>query len=169
VTAREIPVSRWTLRVSIQRETEKMAIVCEAFKDHVRHLVEHRLFILNNCQECRADGERQFTRSKPFTHHNPHMSKYLEYVRPRLEALRNGEDSVDARIWLRNFRVALNRRISSHIPGRSGRKFCESYLERLKQWENRRPEYYQLGRGNKHVVDAEYLRRFAARGASCLT
>lgn len=83
-----------------------------------------------------------------------HVSEYLAYVRPRIAA-QGVDDSMDARIWYRGFRLALQRRISLRAPI-PGRKRCDGYLERLKQ--------FRPGRG----TDAAYLRRFAQRGASCL-
>ena len=77
----------------------------------------------------------------------------ISWVRPRLAAIRNGESSVNARIWQLDFLKALNRRISSHAAG-TGRKWCDSYLQRMGQFGNR--------------ADAGYLRQFAQRGASCL-
>jgi hypothetical protein len=134
-----------------------VAIVSEAFKDHVRHLVEHRRYSLNTCPECNADRERRFVDRQPFAY--KHVHEYLEYVRPRLVAIRQGEDSVDARRWLRDFHKAMHRRISSHAAG-IGRKWSDGYLERLGQFC---PQPQRSTR-----ADAAYLRRFAQRGASCL-
>jgi len=115
-------------------------------KQHIRHNVSDM-----RCSECRADSERRFAGNHPF--HYAYVHQYLEWVRPRLEAIRNGENSVDAQIWHRNFMRALHTRISSHMAN-SGRKHSDGYLERF-QW-----------RGSK--VDAGYLRKFSRRGASCL-
>jgi hypothetical protein len=118
---------------------------------------EHRKHIAENisharCSECRADTERRFVGGWPFRYGFVH--EYLTWVRPRLEAIRNGEQSTNARIWHRDFIKALNTRISSHLPA-NGRKHSHSYLERFRQW-----------RGMS--VDAGYLRQFASRGASAL-
>lgn len=118
-------------------------------KQHIRHSISQ-----NNCSECRADTERRFARNTPF--HYAHVRNYLSYVRPRIDAIRNGESSVDARIWQRDFLKAMNRRITSHAA-RTGRKHSDSYLERLRQ------SRYAGSRAG-----AGYLRQFASRGASCL-
>ncbi len=116
---------------------------------HKRHLAENVSH--SDCCECRADTERRFARNTPFKY--AHVHEYLSYVRPRIEAIRQGESSVNARMWLCDFRKALNRRISSHACG-TGRKWCDSYLERAGQFPR--------------STDAAYLRTFASRGASCL-
>jgi hypothetical protein len=116
-------------------------------KQHIADFVSH-----SNCSECRADIERRFVHNAPFKY--AHVREYLGHVKPRLEALRNGEDSANARIWKRDFILALNRRITSHIV-REGRKHSDGYLERFRQWRGM-------------AIDAAYLRQFAARGASAL-
>ena len=60
-------------------------------KQHIRHNVSDM-----RCSECRADSERRFAGNHPF--HYAYVHQYLEWVRPRLEAIRNGENSVDAQI-----------------------------------------------------------------------
>ena len=116
---------------------------------HTQHVRDRMAW--NDCPLCNADRERRFARNVPF--HYAHVHEYLEWVRPRLQAIRAGKSSVDARVWLRDFRKAMNRRITSHATGQ-GRKWNDSYLERLGQFG--------------HCTDVKYLRRFAQRGASCL-
>lgn len=113
---------------------------------HIADFVSH-----SNCSECRADTERRFADNRPFKY--DHVTQYLSWVRPRLEAIRNGEASVNARIWQRDFMRAMHRRISSHLIG-NGRKHSDSYLARMGQF--------------RQSTDADYLREFAQRGASCL-
>lgn len=113
---------------------------------HISSRVSH-----NDCDECRADTERRFVSLRPWRYQ--HTGEYLAYVRPRLAAMRNGADTVEARVWRRKFERALHRRISGKVPV-AGRKRCDSYLERMGQF--------------RRDTDAGYLRRFAARGASCL-
>lgn len=117
-------------------------------KKHIATRMSH-----NNCGECRADCERQWIAFRPFKY--AHVAKYLSYVKPRIEAIRAGENSVNAAIWHRDFLKALNNRISSHVKV-AGRKHCHSYLERLGM---------ALGGRNPN---AAYLRHFAAKGASAL-
>lgn len=118
---------------------------------HQRHLsgnVSH-----NDCCECRADTERWHVSTVRWRYE--HVHDYLAYVRPRLAALRNGVNDVDAQIWRRKFLKALHTRISlknAHQVAR--RKYCGSYLERLQQFSR--------------STSATYLRGFASRGASCL-
>jgi len=114
---------------------------------HLRTRVAH-----NGCRECRADTERRFVHTGPWRYEHVHF--YLGYAQPRLAAIRAGESSVDARVWLRDFRRALDRRINLKVGMPRWRKLCDSYLERL--------------RGMKHVKDVEYLRDFARCGASAL-
>ena len=94
-----------------------------------------------------------------------HVTDYLAYVRPRLDAIRAGQyaDDVDARIWYRKFIKALHTRITLKVAIAQGRKHADGYLERLGQFTRR--DGWQ-SRQNK--IDAGYLRQFAARGASCL-
>lgn len=115
-------------------------------KTHVDKRMSH-----SDCSECRADCERRFVSRQPFKY--AYVSKYLAWAKPRIQAIRDGNDTVDARIWQRDFVLALNRRISSHL-GRQGRKFNDSYLERMK--------------GMNRCHDVAYLQQFAQRGASCL-
>jgi hypothetical protein len=119
---------------------------------HLAHIKANQSW--NNCSECRADTERRFVQTVPWREYR-FVSEYLAYIRPRLNAVAT-DDSVDARIWYRGFRLALNRRISLRTPS-AGRKQCDSYLERLKQF-----------RFPSSKADATYLRSFASRGASCL-
>jgi hypothetical protein len=123
--------------------------------NHLRHF-EHIAFNVShaNCPQCNADNERRLAGNRP--HEYKFVSEYLKWIRPRLEAIRAGNDTVDARIWHKDFMRAMHRRISSHLPA-SGRKFADSYLERLRiaNWK-----------GNKQT--ASYFRTFAARNASAL-
>jgi len=117
--------------------------------NHVRHLAENTSH--SSCSECRADTERRFARNVPFKY--AHVHEYLSYVRPRVEAIRQGEDSGNARVWMRDFLKAMHRRISTHATG-TGRKWSDSYLDRMRQF--------------RADTDSTYLRQFASRGASCL-
>lgn len=122
----------------------------EQHNRHLRERVSH-----NNCQECRADVERRFL--SPAWRYD-HVGTYLEYVRPRLEAIRtkaNGGNSASAVHWRAEFRRALDQRITLKAGPEIGRKRCPSYLERMGQFPRK--------------TDAAYLRRFARRGASTLT
>lgn len=116
-------------------------------QNHIQARTSH-----NACRECRADTERRFVPAGQW--HYDHAADYLAYAAPRLEAIRQGEDSVNARIWLRDFRKALDRRISLKAGLPQWRKMNDSYLERL--------------RGMSHVHNEAYLRRFAQFGASAL-
>jgi hypothetical protein len=116
-------------------------------KQHIAGNISH-----NNCSECRADNERQFARIHRFEYR--HVHEYLTYVRPRIEALRKGENSVNARIWHRDFLKALHNRIESRMPNPVTRKRSHSYLERLK-----------IARFPGNRTD---FREFARKGASCL-
>lgn len=118
---------------------------------------EHRQHIAarasrNDCQECRADCERQFLR--PQWPDYRHVDKYLAWVKPRLEAIRQGECSANARHWHRDFVETLQRRITLKGAAETGRKQCDSYLQRLGQFPR--------------TTESAYLRRFASRGASTL-
>lgn len=94
---------------------------------HSQHISDRTAH--NNCSECRADCERRLAIGHPFKYE--HVTEYLSYVKPRIQAIRAGESSVDARIWHRQFIKALNRRISSHsVSGH--RKQSDSYLDRLR-------------------------------------
>lgn len=118
--------------------------------EHERHIAEY--VSRNDCQECRADCERQFLR--PRWPGYRYVSEYLNHVKPRLAAIRAGENSVNARRWKREFTRALHRRINLKAGAEHGRKYCDSYLERLGQF--------------RRDADRVYLRRFASRGASAL-
>jgi hypothetical protein len=118
--------------------------------EHQKHLdtrISH-----SACSECRADTERRFVDCSVWRY--DHVHDYLEYVAPRILAIQNGADGVNAHQWLKDFRKALNRRISLKVDAVRGRKYCDSYLERFRQFPQ--------------CTDAGYLRRFASRGASCL-
>src|SRR5215218_10127920 len=54
--------------------------------------------------------ERQFLREQWPGYR--HVTDYLNWIKPRLEAIRNGENSVNARQWYREFIRALHRRIT---------------------------------------------------------
>lgn len=120
--------------------------------EHQKHIAAR--IAHNNCDECRADCERQFV---PIAWPGyQHVSDYLSYIRPRLSALKAGEDSQNARTWYREFNRALNRRISLKGSAPAGRKYAPGYLERLR-----------MATGGRNA-DARYLRQFSARGASTL-
>jgi hypothetical protein len=125
-------------------------------KEHKHHIASRVAW--NNCQECRADCERQFADTSIWRY--GHIAEYLAYVKPRLDTLRAGYPDVDGQIWLRRFRLALNRRIGMKVHRTMGRKYADGYLDRLKQWKD-----IYMGR---YRVDADYLRVFARRGASTL-
>jgi hypothetical protein len=116
-------------------------------RSHLQSRISH-----SDCSECRADTEKRFVDTTRWNY--AHVREYLAYVRPLLALIRAGHDSTDAAIWLRKFRAALDRRISLKAGVPLERKRCDSYLERLGQFPR--------------STDAAYLRRFAARGASCL-
>src|ERR1019366_2707649 len=85
----------------------------------------------NDCRECRADCERQFVATAQWRYQ--HVHDYLAFAQPRLQAISNCENSVSARQWLRNFRIALDRRINLKTGTTlKWRKLCDSYQERLK-------------------------------------
>lgn len=92
---------------------------------HQQHIDSRR--ILNNCPECRADNSRRFAVTTPFRY--VHVHEYLSWARPRIEAIANGQDSLEARWWLRDFRRAMNARINTHLPARSGRKHAPDYAK----------------------------------------
>jgi hypothetical protein len=117
---------------------------------HQRHITERVSH--NNCDECRADCERQFLREQWPGYR--HVTEYLNYIKPRLDAIRNGENSVNAHHWYREFIRALHRRISLKVTRETGRKQCPGYLSRLRQFPR--------------STERAYLRRFAARRASTL-
>ena len=91
-------------------------------KQHVTSRTAH-----NSCPECRADNSRRFAVKTPF--HYAHVAKYLAWIKPRLQAIREGNNKVDARIWHRDFVRALNNRITSHIPNQTGRKHAPDYAK----------------------------------------
>lgn len=118
--------------------------------EHAQHIasrVSH-----NNCDECRADCERQFL--QPAWIGYQFVTEYLTWTRPRFAAIREGFDSIDARNWRRKFRLALNRRITLKAGAEVGRKRNDGYRERLRQFPR--------------STDSNYLRQFAQRGASTL-
>lgn len=96
---------------------------------HRNHIAARKSY--NSCPECRADNSRRFAVNRPFRYQ--YVREYLSYVRPRLEALRtgqNGGDTVAARQWYRyDFMPALHNRINSHIPGQTGRKYASDYAK----------------------------------------
>jgi hypothetical protein len=121
--------------------------------EHQKHLSTNRSH--NDCRECRADTERRFVATAQWRY--DHVHDYLTWIQPRLEALRNGEDSINARQWLKDFRQSLDRRINLKAHSRPNwRKLCDSYQERLKN----------ARRGRN--PNASYLRQFAQTGASAL-
>lgn len=118
--------------------------------EHQQHLTARIDYV--RCPECRADNERRFVSTAQW--HYQHVHDYLGYVAPRLKAIRDGENSVNAQIWLRDFRKALDRRINLKTGQPSWRKLCDSYQERL---------------GNmRHVHDVGYLKDYARTGAGAL-
>lgn len=122
--------------------------------EHQRHIASR--IAHNDCQECRADCERQFLR--PQWQSYQHVSEYLAWCRPRFAAIRAGglsdREATAAAQWIRKFREALHRRITLKVGSEQGRKRCDSYLERMGQFPRN--------------TDNAYLRRFARRGASTL-
>jgi hypothetical protein len=123
--------------------------------EHQKHLDTRMSH--NNCSECRADCERRWVAFRPFQY--AHVATYLEYIKPRLEAIRTeqyGGNKSNAIRWHYDFIQALNNRISSHIRV-AGRKHSHSYLERLKMTQFP---------GNR--ANLEYLKAFARKGASAL-
>lgn len=119
--------------------------------EHAHHWPNGR-YIVANCPECAADRERGFVDTAPWRY--AHVHDYLSYVREPLRVIAAGENSADARSWLRGFRKALDRRISMKVGLPPWRKMADGYLERLRMMH--------------HVHDEAYLRRFAARNASAL-
>ena len=117
-------------------------------QSHIDSLISH-----NRCNECRADCERQFVR--PQWPGYQFVSEYLAWVKPRLLAIHAGEDSVNARIWHRDFIRTLHRRITLKGAGEQGRKQCPGYLQRLKM--------------ARRDANHWYLRSFAKRRASTLS
>lgn len=118
---------------------------------HITSRVSH-----SDCCECRADNERQFVPVERWGY--DHMREYIAYARPLLALIHAGNDSSEARIWLRKFRDALHRRISLKAnDGRAWRKRSDSYLERLR-----------INGSWIHRLGEDRARAFAQRGASCL-
>lgn len=122
-------------------------------KQHVDSRISH-----NNCDECRADCERSFLRQQWLGY--KFVAEYLAWCKPRLQAIKAGETSVNARIWHRDFIRTLHRRITLKGAAETGRKQNDSYRQRLGQF-SRNPR-------DNHFADRFYLRRFASRGASTL-
>jgi hypothetical protein len=91
---------------------------------HIAARVSH-----NTCSECRADTERRFA-VRPIWRYQ-HVRDYLAYALLRLDAIKAGNNSAGARLWLQDFRKALHERIGQKVPAQPGRKYCASYLERL--------------------------------------
>jgi hypothetical protein len=95
--------------------------------EHQKHIdtrVAH-----SRCPECRADNSRRFAFTVPFRY--GHVSVYLAWIRPRLEAIRTkqqGGATVEARQWQRDFVRALHSRINSHVPT-PGRKHAPEYAK----------------------------------------
>lgn len=93
-------------------------------KQHITENVSH-----NNCPECRADNSRLFAQKRPFKY--GHVHEYLTWIRPRLQALKTGENGgnkVEAKWWYRDFIAALHARISPHLP-ETGRKHAPDYAK----------------------------------------
>lgn len=100
--------------------------------EHKQHITQNRSY--SHCPECRADSSRLFAYTKPFRY--AHVHEYLSWVRPRIEAIRAGaieqeqeQEEYNALWWHRDFVRALHNRISSHLPGQSGRKHAPEYAK----------------------------------------
>lgn len=120
----------------------------EKHQQHLKSNISH-----NDCRECRADTERRFVSTAQWSYQ--HVHEYLSYVAPRLKAIRDGENSINARQWLRDFRIALDRRINLKAESRPAwRKLCDSYQDRLK--------------GMRHVHNVGCLKDFTRVKASAL-
>lgn len=162
-------------------------------KEHILARMSHA-----NCSECRADTERRFVDTTPFTY--TYVHEYLAYVRPRLAAIRNDTvvaSSVDARVWYRGFILALHRRISYksalristginipvssnvHAPVHSPTPVVTStpiYIDDRRYSRSERIGRKWNGSYTERLrnisrntgTDSLYLRRFASRGASAL-
>lgn len=98
-------------------------------EEHKKHIAARISW--NSCPECRADNSRWRAQTRP--HEYKYVREYLSWVRPRLEAIRNGaieqgraKDSYEALWWYRDFINALHRRISSHLSD-TGRKHAPDY------------------------------------------
>ena len=120
--------------------------------EHVQHIASR--ISHNDCGECRADCERRHVRGQWPGYE--HVHDYLSHIRPRLSALKAGESSWQARNWYREFHRALDLRISLKVDPPKGRKYCDSYLDRLRN-----------ATGGRNAT-MSYLRKFAARRASTL-
>lgn len=133
--------------------------------EHKKHLNTNVSW--NNCQECRADNERRFIHPRWVGYRLVH--EYLEFAKAGFgnKGVRTwwGGDRLTAEEWSREFRKALHRRIYLRVEPPKGRKFCDSYVERLKQFVNRG---IHAERGKKHSAEAAYLRLFAQKGACTL-
>lgn len=130
--------------------------------EHLKHIASRVSHI--NCDECRADCERQFVFNRPFKY--AHVHEYLTYVRPRLAAIKakmHDGDSANARQWYRDFMRALENRIASHIE-RKGRKYAPGYLERLEGMR----KAFVCRKSQDMDVSAFDFRSYARRGASTL-
>ena len=114
------PSKLWTKAVHFERER---GFTMQSL-EHKRHVIDNVSF--SRCAECRADCSRRFAGATPFQYR--HVHEYLSYVKPRIEAIRAGNDTVDARIWHRGFVAALHNRISSHLA-HDGRKHAPEYAK----------------------------------------
>lgn len=130
--------------------------------EHKDHLASNRSH--NSCPECRADCERRHAVTSLWIGYR-HVHEYLTWAKPRVEAIRNGEDSIDARRWARDFTAALHSRINAKVSQAFGRKHSDGYLERLGQFCQRIPT---SDHNSRFRADATYLRVYARRGASTL-
>jgi hypothetical protein len=95
-------------------------------KEHIAKHISH-----NNCPECRADNSRWHAQTRTFRHADvpaDALRKYLRWIRPRLAAIRDGNNTVDAQRWQRDFVAALHNRLYSQMAG-SGRKFAPDYAK----------------------------------------
>jgi hypothetical protein len=110
-------------------------------RTHVEHIILHLGMRVSHsgCPECRADDSRRFACSKPFRHLDAQgdtRHKYVEWVRPRIEAIRNGaidaeraHGEYNALWWHRDFVRALHSRITSNMAGQGGRKHAPEYAK----------------------------------------
>lgn len=92
---------------------------------HIAEFVSH-----NNCPECLADCQRRFARESKWPGYQ-HVTAYLAWIRPRLEAIRQGNATVAALRWHRDFMQAMHRRISLRNMPETGRKHQPGYEIRL--------------------------------------
>lgn len=93
-------------------------------QEHAKHVAENVSH--SRCPECRADNQRWHAQMRPFQY--VHVAAYLAWIRPRLAAIRDGVDSVEARRWERDFVSALHNRLYSRMAG-TGRKFAPDYAK----------------------------------------